>query len=102
LSIEPIKIELSSVVRATLHKVARDFEGEAAVLNLKTRARNGFNDIVASVCRMLNKLACVDKLVDNLFGKAEIDREGCPREMIVSRGELTMRGRGEIGDRPKG
>ena len=49
LSIEPIKTELSSVVRATLHKVARDFEGEAAVLNLKTRVRNGLNDIVASV-----------------------------------------------------
>lgn len=45
LSIEPIKIELSSVVLPTLHKVARDFEGEAAVLNLKTRARNGLNDM---------------------------------------------------------
>ena len=101
MSIEPIKIELSSVVLPTLHKVARDLEGEAAVLNLKTRARNGLNDIVASVGRMLNKLASVDELVDDPFGKAEIDREGCPREMIVSRGEFIMRGRGEIGDRPE-
>jgi hypothetical protein len=102
LSIEPIKIELSPVVRATLHKVARDFEGEAAVLNLKARVHNGLNDIVASVCRTLNQLACVDDLVDDPFGKAEIDREECPREMILSRGELTMRGHGEIGDGPEG
>jgi hypothetical protein len=102
LSIETIKIELNSVVVAAADQVSCDLEGEAAVLNLKTRARNGLNDIVASVCRMLNKFACVDELVDNLFGKAEIDREGCPREMIVSRGELTMRGRGKIGDRPEG
>jgi hypothetical protein len=78
-----MRVELSTVVRASADQVSCDLAGEAAILNLKTGVYYGLDPVGAFVWGLLRERRPVSAVRDAMLAEYEVEAERCERDLLA-------------------
>lgn len=86
----------ASIVAATTDQVSSDMAGEAVILNLKSSAYYGLNEVGAWIWNMLQEPKTVNEIRDVILVQHEVEPEQCDRNLLVSLRQLEAEGLIEV------
>lgn len=96
-SAEPA-ISTASVVIAGKDQVSCEFEGEAAILNLRDNIYYGLDDVGAVVWKLVQEPRQVNEILDLLLDQYDVDAERCTRDLLALLSKLAGLGLIEVRD----
>ncbi len=91
-------ISTASVVSAGKDQVSCDFEGEAAILNLRDNVYYGLDEVGALVWKLVQEPRQVNEILDLLLDQYDVDEERCMRDLLTLLSRLAGLGLIEVRD----
>lgn len=86
------RISLSSVIAHAEQQVNAALDDEIVILNMKDSKYYGLNGISAFIWRCIQDSGQVSAIVDAVFDKYEVSRDGCEEDVLFFLGELNDAG----------
>jgi hypothetical protein len=94
------EIDLASRIRASPDVVSRDLEGEAVILDLRTRVSSGLDAVTARVWHLLHDAGGLRAVLECLRAEYGVTEAPCPRGPLALVSGLRGHGLVEVLHRP--